>query len=64
MFLRININIMPFDLIKSGNNKGKYKSPSGRIFTEAQVKLYYSSGGFNPQRLAKIRLGKSMKKLK
>ena len=33
---------MPF--IKVGKNK--YKSPSGRIWTERQVKAYYSTKGF------------------
>lgn len=32
---------MPFTAI--GN--GKYKSPSGRIFTAKQVKMYYATGG-------------------
>jgi len=26
--------------------KNKFKSPSGRIFTGDQVKLYYATGGF------------------
>ena len=33
---------MPFT--KIGENQ--YKSPSGRIFTEKQVKLYYATDGF------------------
>ena len=37
---------MPFTKIRSGKNKGKYRSPSGRIFTEKQVKLYYATEGF------------------
>jgi len=37
---------MPFIKIKSGKDKGKYKSPSGRIFTEKQVKMYYATSGF------------------
>lgn len=36
---------MPFTPIKSGKNKGKYQSPSGRVFTKAQVALYYARGG-------------------
>lgn len=32
---------MPFK--KVGPNK--YRSPSGRIFTKKQVRLYYASGG-------------------
>jgi len=37
---------MPFTKIKSGKNKGKYRSPSGRIFTFKQVKLYHATKGF------------------
>ena len=33
---------MPF--VKVGPNK--YKSPSGRIYTEKQVQLYYATNGF------------------
>jgi len=33
---------MPFTKI----SKNKYKSPSGRIFTAKQVKLYYATKGF------------------
>jgi len=33
---------MPFVKIQSGSNKGKYHSPSGKIFTEAQIKAYYA----------------------
>lgn len=32
---------MPFIKIKSGKDKGKYKSPSGRIMTREQVMAYY-----------------------
>lgn len=32
---------MPFIKIKSGKDKGKYKSPSGRIMTREQVMDYY-----------------------
>ena len=32
---------MPFRKIKGG----KYKSPSGRIFTKKQVKFYYATKG-------------------
>lgn len=31
---------MPFTPI----GKGKYKSPSGRVFTKKQVALYYATG--------------------
>tara|TARA_R100000988_G_C3902581_1_gene118193 strand:+ start:309 stop:449 length:141 start_codon:yes stop_codon:yes gene_type:complete len=37
---------MPFTKI----GKNKYKSPSGRIFTEKQVKLYYATDGFKNKR--------------
>lgn len=33
---------MPFIKIKTGKNKGKYKSPSGRKFTARQVRAYYA----------------------
>jgi hypothetical protein len=36
---------MPFKKVSSGKNKGKYKSPSGRVFTKKQVRAYYASGG-------------------
>jgi len=36
--------IMPFKKVASG----KYKSPSGRTFTAAQVRLYYANGGKFP----------------
>ena len=37
---------MPFDKIKKGKNKGKYKSPSGKVYTKDQVRLYHASDGF------------------
>lgn len=37
---------MPFTKITSGENEGKYKSPSGKIYTKEQVRLYYTTGGF------------------
>ncbi len=37
---------MPFTKIRTGKNKGKFKSPSGRVFTKAQVKAYYATKGF------------------
>tara|TARA_R100000988_G_C3979578_1_gene156171 strand:+ start:121 stop:261 length:141 start_codon:yes stop_codon:yes gene_type:complete len=37
---------MPFTKI----GKNKYKSPSGKIFTEKQVKLYYATDGFKKKR--------------
>ena len=36
------------DFSKIGKNK--YKSPSGKIFTEKQVKLYYATDGFKKKR--------------
>lgn len=33
---------MPFSKITSGKNAGKYKSPSGRVMTAAQVRAYYA----------------------
>jgi hypothetical protein len=36
--------LMPF--LNAGG--GKYKGPSGRLFTGKQVKLYYSLGGKFP----------------
>ena len=37
---------MPFTKIKKGKNKGKYKSPSGRVYTARQVRAYYATDGF------------------
>jgi len=34
---------MPFKEIKSGKDKGKMKSPSGRVMTKAQVRAYYAN---------------------
>ena len=36
---------MPFKKIKSGENKGKYRSPSGKIWTAAQIRAYYAKKG-------------------
>ena len=33
---------MPFTEIKSGEDKGKYNSPSGKVLTGDQVKAYYA----------------------
>ena len=33
---------MPFKLIKSGKNKGKYRSPSGKVWTKKQMNAYYA----------------------
>lgn len=40
---------MPFEPI----GKGKYRSPSGRTFNAAQVRLYYANGGKFPGEKAK-----------
>ena len=37
---------MSFKRIKSGRNKGKYKSPRGKIYTTKQVRAYYATKGF------------------
>ncbi|MFH1321012.1 MAG: hypothetical protein ABII90_10215 [Bacteroidota bacterium] len=34
---------MPYTKIKSGTNKGKFKSPSGRVMSKEQVQAYYAS---------------------
>lgn len=36
---------MPFKKIAKGKDAGKYKSPSGKVFTPQQVKAYYASNG-------------------
>jgi len=40
---------MPFIEIKSGKNKGKFRSPSGRVFIKKQVGLYHKHDGFPKQ---------------
>ena len=45
---------MPFTPITEGSNKGKYSSPSGRIFNKAQIKLYYASNRFDKKKLASM----------
>lgn len=37
---------MPFTKIKRGKGRGKYRSPSGRVYTIKQVRLYYATKGF------------------
>lgn len=51
---------MPF--VKTGNDT--YKSPSGRKFNSAQVKLYYANGGHFPGEKTddKLRKGRSAPK--
>lgn len=41
---------MPFTKITSGKNKGKYTSPSGRVFTKKQVEMYYATNGFSEKK--------------
>jgi len=36
---------VPFRKITRGKGRGKYRSPSGRVFTKKQVRLYYARGG-------------------
>ena len=36
---------MPFRRIAYGIHRGKFRSPSGRVFTQKQVRLYYAKGG-------------------
>ena len=45
---------MPFEPIKKGKNKGKYKTPSGRIYTPKQMKAYYATGGWKREPKKKI----------
>ena len=33
---------MPFKEIKTGKDKWKYKSPTGRVWTKEQVNAYYA----------------------
>lgn len=37
---------MPFKKIGRGKNKGKYRSPSGRVYSKKQVRMYYATNGF------------------
>ena len=37
---------MPFRKIQRGKDKGKFRSPSGRVMTLEQVRAYYSKRGF------------------
>lgn len=41
---------MPFKPIKTGKNKGKFRSPGGRIMSRTQVIGYYKSRGGRRQR--------------
>lgn len=40
---------MPFKRITSGRNTGKYRSPSGKIWTAKQVAAYHATDGFKRQ---------------
>ena len=51
---------MPFK--KVGKNKNV--SPSGKVFTHAQVRLYYATDGFKPSKLNKKRRRKRKKRKK
>ena len=48
---------MPFK--KVGKNKNV--SPSGKVFTDAKVRLYYATDGFKPSKLNKKRRKKRKK---
>ncbi len=37
---------MPFTKITTGKDKGKFRSPTGKVFNKDQVKLYYATDGF------------------
>lgn len=50
---------MPFTKIRFGRNKGKYRSESGKIYTQDQMKLYYATDGFKKK--PKFAKGKSNK---
>jgi hypothetical protein len=44
---------MPFKKVTRGKNKGKYKGPTGKVFTFSQVKLYYANNGKFPTKKRK-----------
>lgn len=46
-FSCLEARIMPFTKIAEGKNKGKYVSPSGRVYTLKQVRAYHATGGWN-----------------
>lgn len=41
---------MPFTKISKGKDRGKFKSPSGQVFTKKQVALYYATDGFTKKK--------------
>jgi len=44
---------MPFKKVVKGKDRGKYRSPSGRVFTKGQVKAYYATDGFKKRKRGK-----------
>jgi hypothetical protein len=36
---------MPFKPISRGKNKGKYRSPGGKVMTGEQIRAYFSKKG-------------------
>lgn len=42
---------MPFTKITRGKGRGKYRSPSGRVFTKKQVAMYYATSGFQKSKI-------------
>ena len=38
---------MPFKKITKGKNKGKFRSPSGKLFTAKAAKAYYAKKGLS-----------------
>ena len=53
-------NVMPFKKVA----KNKNVSPSGRVFTDDQVKLYYATDGFKKSKLSKAKRKSRAKKRK
>lgn len=61
---------MPFTKIKKGKGRGKYKSPSGKIYTLKQMKAYYATKGWkrkpkkkgNPKKRKTSKLTKTERK--
>lgn len=51
---------MPFKKVA----KNKNVSPSGRVFTDDQVKLYYATDGFKKSKLSKAKRKSRAKKRK
>ena len=47
---------MPFKKITSGPNKGKFISPSGKVWTADQVKRYYATGGKMKEEITNVKL--------